>query len=286
MATPPRSQFYDIAGYSNAGNFTLVTTTRVTVYVAVPYAGTPQTTLASLFSAETGAGTPGNPFNATTGEINFWAAPGSYDIKIEDTGSPAKFATRIIRWDAMPADEGVAGTMITDNAIDLTKIAASLSQLLMPPGLVLPYGGAAAPTGFLLCDGAAVLRSTYAALFTAIGTTFGPGDGSTTFNVPDLRGRVPMGVDGTAGRISSTPDTLGTNGGEERHTMTLTELVSHVHPLSTVFNPAGTNIDNKQASEATPGNSTTMNTAAPTGANATPFNVVQPYQVTQYVVKT
>jgi hypothetical protein len=122
MASPPRGQYYDVAGYSNSNIFTLVTTTRVTVYVAQPYAASPLTTLASIYSAETGAGTPGNPFNATTGEISFWAAPGSYDLKIEDTGSPAKFATKFLRWDVLPADEGVAGTMIADAAIDTTKI--------------------------------------------------------------------------------------------------------------------------------------------------------------------
>lgn len=125
MATPPRAQFVDIAGYTNPdGVFAPVTTTRVTVYLAVPYAGSPLTTLATLRDAETGSGTPGNPFDATTGEINFWAAPGSYDIKIEDLGSPAKFATKYIRWDPIPGDKGLASTMITDSAITSAAIAA------------------------------------------------------------------------------------------------------------------------------------------------------------------
>lgn len=125
MATPPRAQFVDIAGYTNPdGVFAPVTTTRVTVYLAVPYAGSPLTTLATLRDAETGSGTPGNPFDATTGEINFWAAPGSYDIKIEDLGSPAKFATKYIRWDSIPGDKGLASTMITDSAITNAAIAA------------------------------------------------------------------------------------------------------------------------------------------------------------------
>lgn len=61
-------------------------------------------------------------------------------------------------------------------------------------GFVWPYAGSSAPTGFLLCDGAAVSRSTYSLLYAVIGTTFGVGDGSTTFNVPDLRGSVVLGV--------------------------------------------------------------------------------------------
>jgi len=64
----------------------------------------------------------------------------------------------------------------------------------VPPGAATMYAGAAAPAGWLLCDGTAVSRTAYANLFNAIGTAYGTGDGSTTFNVPDLRGRVPLGV--------------------------------------------------------------------------------------------
>lgn len=66
-------------------------------------------------------------------------------------------------------------------------------------GTVLPFAGSAAPSGWLLCYGQAVSRATYANLFAAIGTAFGVGDGSTTFNVPDLRGRVPAGLDNMGG---------------------------------------------------------------------------------------
>lgn len=68
------------------------------------------------------------------------------------------------------------------------------NQTLNPPGMVVPFAGSAAPDHWLMCDGSAVSRSTYADLFTAIGTAFGAGDGSTTFNVPDLRSRLPIGV--------------------------------------------------------------------------------------------
>jgi microcystin-dependent protein len=63
------------------------------------------------------------------------------------------------------------------------------------PGQITAYGGDAAPTGWFLCDGSAVSRVTYADLFTAIGTKYGVGDGSTTFNVPNLKGRFPIGLD-------------------------------------------------------------------------------------------
>jgi len=63
----------------------------------------------------------------------------------------------------------------------------------VPPGAVLPYGGATAPTGYLLCNDAAISRSTYSVLFAILSTTYGAGDGTTTFNVPDLRDRLPLG---------------------------------------------------------------------------------------------
>ena len=285
MASPARSQFVDVAGYSNSGNFQLVTTTRVTVYVAVPYAGSPQTTLAQIYSAETGAGTPGNPFNATTGEINFWASPGSYDIKIEDTGTPAKFATKVVRWDAMPGDEGVLGAMLTDGQVDLTKLAAAVQQLLVPTGAVLPFAGPSAPSTFLLCDGSAVSRSTYSALYALVGTTFGAGDGASTFNVPDLRGRVPVGVDGAAGRLSSVPDTLGQSGGEERHALTIAELPSHTHALDARYGytPAGSA---GQGIEAQAGGGTNGGQATQATGSGTAHNVMQPFQVVNYIIKT
>lgn len=69
----------------------------------------------------------------------------------------------------------------------------------VPAGAMFPFAGTAAPTGYLLCDGSAVSRSTYAALFTAIGTVWGAGDGTTTFNLPDMRGRVAAGRDDMGG---------------------------------------------------------------------------------------
>lgn len=73
---------------------------------------------------------------------------------------------------------------------------------LVPVGTVLPFAGSATPTYYLACDGTAVSRSTYATLFAAIGTTFGIGNGSTTFNLPDSRGRVIVGS-GTGAKVAT-----------------------------------------------------------------------------------
>ena len=75
-----------------------------------------------------------------------------------------------------------------------TAIVANDYSYLNPVGMVAPFAGASSPNGWLICDGTAVSRSTYASLFSAIGTTYGVGDNTTTFNLPDLRGRTPIGV--------------------------------------------------------------------------------------------
>lgn len=139
---------------------------------------------------------------------------------------------------------GAVGTAsVTDNSITTAKIAdAAVTRAKIeaaeriPTGALMDYAGTTAPTGWLLCDGAAVSRTTYAALFAQLGTTFGAGDGSTTFNVPDLRGRVGVGLDnlgGTdAGRLS-VANTLGGSGGAQTHLLTSDEsgLPAHSHQV-------------------------------------------------------
>lgn len=88
-----------------------------------------------------------------------------------------------------------------------TSVGAS-----MPPGAIQMYGGSTAPTGYLLCNGNAVSRASYSALFAVIGTTYGSGDGSTTFNVPDLRQKFPLGK-----AASGTGNALGATGGAIDH---------------------------------------------------------------------
>lgn len=96
------------------------------------------------------------------------------------------------------------------DAVSFSQMNSAIAAA-MPAGIILPYGAAAAPTGYLLCNGAAVSRTTYATLFAILGTTYGSGDNSTTFNLPDLRGRKPVGV-GTG------YPALGNSGGTVAHT--------------------------------------------------------------------
>ena len=109
-----------------------------------------------------------------------------------------------------------------------------------PVGAVVNYAGTSAPSLWLFCYGQNVSRSTYAALFAAIGTTYGVGDGSTTFGLPDLRGRVIAGKDDMGGtsanRLTNQSggldgDVLGTSGGAETHTLTTAQLAAHTHTI-------------------------------------------------------
>lgn len=93
-------------------------------------------------------------------------------------------------------------------------------------GEVRMYAGATPPDGWLICNGSAVSRTTYSDLFALIGTTFGVGDGSTTFNLPDFQGRSPVGV-GSGSGLSVRA--LADQGGDESHQLLEAELPSHSH---------------------------------------------------------
>lgn len=110
-----------------------------------------------------------------------------------------------------------------------------------PAGAIETYAGSTAPNGWLLCFGQAVSRTTYADLFAALSTTHGVGNGTTTFNLPDLRGRTIAGKDNMGGTSASrlitnvAGGTLGATGGAESHTLTVTQMPAHSH------SPRGTN---------------------------------------------
>lgn len=162
-----------------------------------------------------------------------------------------------------------------------------------PSGVVSAFAGSSAPTGWLLCSGAAVSRTTYADLFTAIGTTYGSGDGSTTFNLPDLRGRAAFGIDNMGGsaanRITSggsgiTGTTLGASGGAETVTLSTSQMPSHTHNL--YQGPAmyaGVNVGTAPANgqNGTYGSTYIANTG---GGGA--HNTVPPAIILNYIIKT
>lgn len=183
--------------------------------------------------------------------------------------------------------------VVLDTSANIAKkvTVANFNQAVLPAGIISPYGGTTEPSGWLFCYGQAVNRVTYAALFSAIGTTYGVGDGSTTFNLPDLRGRTVAGQDdmggSSANRLTAQSgglngDTLGASGGAETHTLTSAEMPAHTHTYSwgtggaqaggsfTAMIPAG--FDN-------------ANTTSSTGSGGA-HNNVQPTLVLNYIIKT
>lgn len=173
-----------------------------------------------------------------------------------------------------------------------------LKEHEVPTGAIIMYGGSAAPPGYLLCDGAAISRTGYAALFAVVSTTYGVGNGSTTFNVPDLQGRLALGAGSGAGL---TARTRGQSGGDETHTLSEAELTTHnhsvgahIHDLKTVDYDAPTT-----SSPAFPminqitGSTGTMTTEGASGSTDTgntgsgdAFDIMNPFLVVNFIIKT
>lgn len=156
------------------------------------------------------------------------------------------------------------------------------------PGFIQDFAGATAPAGWLFCAGQAISRATYAALFAAIGTAYGAGDGTTTFNVPDFRGRVSFGKDNMGGtpanRLTATGGvtgtTLGAAGGGETVTLGLAAIPAHSHTVQAAEVTAavgGTTRLGTNASGVLPSNAT--------GGGGAHQNI-PPAQVVNKIIKT
>lgn len=152
---------------------------------------------------------------------------------------------------------------------------------MIPVGSVIRYAGTQTiPTGFLLCNGQAVSRSTYASLFAEVGTSFGNGNGTTTFNLPDCRGRVGVGL----GDDNEFMD-MGQEGGAISHTLTTAQLPAHAHPTLAQFR-SGSVVGNAalhELGDSTSSAATGPNTSVAGGGQA--HNNMQPYLVFNYIIK-
>lgn len=147
-------------------------------------------------------------------------------------------------------------------------------------GKIFPYAGTDTPAGSLLCDGSAVSRSEYWELFAAIGTTYGEGNGSTTFNLPNIESRVIIG--------ESDDYALGSTGGEETHTLTVEEIPAHGHTNPYAYawgsgDGGATGYDEYRAFTSV-GNSWNRSTGSTGGGE--PHNNMQPYIVMRYFITT
>jgi microcystin-dependent protein len=200
--------------------------------------------------------------------------------------------TDVVTTDSI-ADDAVTTAKIPDAAITAAKLAVGAAFVA---GMVMPFAGSSAPSGWLLAYGQDVSRTTYSDLFSAIGTTYGSGDGSTTFTLPDLRGRTVAGQDDMGGTSADrltdqtgglNGDTLGATGGSETHTLTEAQLPAHSHSLGTngrvqVGNDNGTAYSGKWVS----GSGSTITYSTEDTGSDTAHNNVQPTIILNYIIKT
>jgi len=184
-----------------------------------------------------------------------------------------------------PAADGNAGDALTTDGAGTLSFAPVVSFL---SGMIIPYAGTTAPSGWLLCDGSAVASATYGDLYAVISNTYG-GD-ATNFNLPDLRGRVIAGKDDMGGtsadRLTNQSggldgDTLGATGGAETHQLTVAELAAHTHTDDlSAASLAGANY----AAGITGVTGADIQSGS-TGGDS-PHNNVQPTIVLNYLIKT
>ncbi len=172
----------------------------------------------------------------------------------------------------------VQNTQQTMNGeIDTINDIVNAGNNVVPVGAIMPWPGVSAPPGFLICDGALISRATYAGLFTAIGTTFGTGNGTTTFGIPDMRSRTPIGAGQGAGLTNRV---LGGVLGEETHLLTEAEMPSHEHPIEGNY---ANSLYATGSANNVPATLTTITTGS--AGQDTPHNNMQPSIVLNFIIK-
>lgn len=189
---------------------------------------------------------------------------------------------------AMTGELTLSGAPTANNSAARKLYVDDSVAAAVPPGVIVPYAGTTAPTGYLLCYGQAVNRTTYAALFAITSTTYGVGDGSTTFNVPDLRGRVGVGLDNMggsdAGRLNLA-NTLGTTAGAQTHTLIASELAAHTHTEYSSISSNTYTASHASGDNAFLQTGYVIRQTGSTGSNAA-HNNMQPSILLNYIIKT
>lgn len=155
-------------------------------------------------------------------------------------------------------------------------IQGAVSGDTLPIGAIMPFGSDTIPDNWLLCNGQAVSRTDYQELFNTIGTTYGTGDGFTTFNLPDLKGKIPVGKNAN----DTDFETLGETGGEKTHTLTVNEMPKHTHGTGLVTGALSQATYRMLSDNNYDGTSTTHEVGG-----GQPHNILQPYIVQNYIIK-
>ena len=172
----------------------------------------------------------------------------------------------------------------TDNDVEWVNQTGGGSATgdTLPVASIMPYPKATAPENWLICDGSAISRTDYSELFNAIGTTLGEGDGSTTFNLPNIKGRTIVGLNADDADFN----TIGKTIGEKTHTLTIKEMPEHNHKQSLAGGNSG-NSGKAAYSWSVPANQylyTGDDLAGKTGGSQ-PHNNIQPSFVAAYIIK-
>lgn len=183
------------------------------------------------------------------------------------------------------ADGSVTTNKIVNGAVTYVKLAEDAK---MPVGAVIDFAGATPPDGWLFCNGQAVSRTTYAALFGVIGVAFGAGDGSVTFSLPDCRNRVIAGKASGSNRLGtampSTCDVLGGAGGLDTHTLTVAQMPSHAHSFNDVYTVGGPRGNLQYGNDNSYATTTTPNGTAAAGGG-TSHNNTQPTIIMNKIIR-
>lgn len=185
----------------------------------------------STFTFQSAAVTPANLDGASIVLRNLVANSPGITLSPPSLVSDYTITLPALPLSTQPIQISSAGTM-TAAPISVSQVDATLAGFLAPTGSITMYGGAAAPSGWLLCDGSAVSRTTYSALFSAISTAYGIGNGTSTFNIPDMRGMFPRGVTGASSNdpdASSRTAINGGNSGNNVGSVQTDQFESHTH---------------------------------------------------------
>lgn len=296
---------------------------EVTVYKA----GTSEK--ATIYEAREGGSAMANPFiSKESGLVLFWADTGEYDIKFHDTILPARFGDFVVGWLSAPLNVEIEAKELSGNGdiawtqevngawvaqiksavvgiselansafIPSSRLDAAAQTTLFQSGDIKASARPSASSGWLLCDGSSKLRSEYATLFSAIGTTYGSVDG-THFNVPNLLGRTLIGA-GTGSGLSARA--MGVSGGAESHQLSANELASHSHSVGSlhtnisvnepfqVFTNSSGSTSPASGFKAIPnwGNSSNEISGSVANAGGNAFhNNMQPFTVVNFFIKT